>query len=372
MPKRANSKTAAPPLTERLLAWYDGCRRVLPWRAAAGTRPDPYHVVVSEFMLQQTTAATVAGRFGPFLARFPTLDALARAEEADVLHAWQGLGYYRRARALHRCARAVAARHHGRVPRDAARLRELPGIGPYTASAIRAIAFDLPDLPVDGNVLRVMARVHGVEAPLPGAARALAGLAATLTPKERAGDVAQALMDLGATVCRPRRPQCPVCPWHDVCIARRRGDAERLPRRAPRTIRPLRRALVFVLVRGDGALLFRRRPDDGLLGGLHELPSSPWQTGELDPRAALGHAPQDAPWQVRPETVRHGFTHFRLELRLAQARTAAPPPGVWCRPDERHRLALPTVMRKVLDVIGDPLDSDLAARLPAKDLEART
>jgi A/G-specific adenine glycosylase len=348
----ASGTARPPPSLERLLAWYDRHRRDLPWRAPPGRRPDPYHVLLSEVMLQQTTAATVRGRFPAFLARFPTLAALAAADQAAVLHAWQGLGYYRRARALHALAQAVMARPGGDLPQGEAALRALPGIGAYTASAVRAIAFDQPVVPVDGNVQRVLARVHRVETPLPAAATELAALAAALTPRRRAGDVAQALMDLGAIFCRPRRPRCLACPWHDGCAARAAGVAERLPRRAARAARPVRRGLAFLLARPDGAILFRRRPPEGLLGGLHELPSSPWLEGELALQAALGHAPASAGWHLHAVPVRHVFTHFVLELTLAEATTDHAPEGLWCAPEHVDRLALPSVMRKLLRHAG--------------------
>src|SRR5918996_2120654 len=342
-------------LIERLLGWYDTHRRALPWRAASGQPVSTYEVLLSEFMLQQTTAATVGARFPSFLARFPSVHALAAAEEAEVLHAWQGLGYYRRARALHACARAVVEQYGGRVPSEAAALRGLPGIGPYTASAIRAIVHGAPDVPVDGNVLRVMARLHRVETPLPDAVAQLRDLAGRLACRRRPGDLAQALMDLGATVCRPRRPACLVCPWRQACRARAAGVAEQLPRRAPKPERPLRRGLAFLLARADGAILFRRRPQGGLLGGLHELPSSPWQEGPLEIDRALGHAPARADWRVHPTPIRHGFTHFLLELTLAEAAldtgaTVDSPDAVWCTPAELGALALPTVMKKLLSV----------------------
>jgi A/G-specific adenine glycosylase len=345
---------ASPPaaLIRTLLAWYDRHRRVLPWRAAPGLRPDPYHILISETMLQQTTVAAVAPRFAAFLARFPSLGALAAAEVDDVLHAWQGLGYYRRARALHACARTVVERHGGRLPEDEDALAALPGIGPYTAAAIAAIAFARPVVPVDGNVQRVVARLHGLEAPLPGAAARLRALAGELASPHRPGDLAQALMDLGATVCRPRAPACEHCPWRPACRAAAEGSAERLPRRAERAPRPLRTGLAFLLRRGDGAILFRRRPPQGLLGGLHELPSSPWLEGPLEPDRALGHAPPAAGWCLNPGRVRHVFTHFVLELGLAEALTHAPPPGEWCPPQELHRLALPTLMIRLLHLAG--------------------
>jgi A/G-specific adenine glycosylase len=339
-------------LIRKLLAWYDLHRRVLPWRAPPGARPDPYRVLLSEIMLQQTTAATARGRFEAFIGRFPTVQALAAAGQDEILHAWQGLGYYRRARALHACARGIVEHHGGRVPAEAAALAALPGIGPYTAAAVRAIAFDQPDVPVDGNVQRVLARLFAIEAPLPAAAGRLRTLAATLAGKERVGDVAQALMDLGATVCRPRRPACDVCPWQDACKAHRAGVAEQLPRRTPRARRPVRRGLAFLLARPDGAILFRRRAEHGLLGGLHELPSSPWREGPIELRAALCHAPQTLDWRMHDGMVRHVFTHFVLELDLAEARTEAPPEGLWCAPDRLHELALPTVVKKLLALAG--------------------
>ncbi len=341
-------------LIERLLDWYDAHGRKLPWRAAAGEAPSPYQVLLSEFMLQQTTVATVKPRFAAFLARFPNVHALAAADERDVLHGWQGLGYYRRARALHACARAIVEQHGGEVPDEEAALRALPGIGPYTASAIRAIAYGAPTVPVDGNVLRVMARLHGIETPLPAGIPELRSLAAALNSTHRPGHVAQALMDLGATVCRPRRPACLVCPWRPACHAHLTGQAERLPRSPPRRERPLRRGLAFLLARPDGAILFRRRPPGGLLGGLHELPSSPWREGPLDVERALAHAPSPASWDLHPGTIRHGFTHFVLELALARGsidgNTAIDnvPGVVWCGPGEFGRLALPTLMKKIL------------------------
>ncbi len=362
-------------LIDRLLAWYDRHRRRLPWRAAPGAAAEPYHVLLSEIMLQQTTAATVSRRFPDFLARFPSLDALAAADQTDVLHAWQGLGYYRRARALHALARVVMTQHGGRLPIDEAALRALPGIGPYTANALRAIAFGQPAVPVDGNVLRVLARLHGIEVPLPAALPELNARAAALASDHRPGDLAQALMDLGATLCRPRQPRCAACPWRSACAAHATGSAEQLPRRALRPVRPIRRGLAFLLTRPDGAILFRRRPADGLLGGLHELPSSPWQEGALALDAALGHAPAPADWRLLAPPVRHAFTHFLLELTLAQGTTQATPkaialaitkvgPGaLWCRADQLDRLALPTVMRKLLRRAG--LDGQARTVSPA-------
>jgi A/G-specific adenine glycosylase len=341
-------------LIDRLLAWYHLNARKLPWRAPAGAPASPYEVLLSEFMLQQTTVATVKVRYPAFLARFPSFQALAAADESEVLHAWQGLGYYRRARALHACARAIVERHRGQVPSDQAMLRALPGIGPYTASALRAMVHEAPSVPVDGNVLRIMARLHRVEAPLPRVADHLRELAGRLACAERPRDVAQALMDLGATVCRPRRPACLVCPWRPACRAHLAGIAEQLPRRATKRERPVRRGLAFLLARADGAILFRRRPPHGLLAGLHELPSSPWQEGPLDMDRALTHAPTSTDWRLHPKTLRHAFTHFVLELALAEARIEDAAviddasEEIWCPPTDLDRLALPTLMKKLL------------------------
>jgi A/G-specific adenine glycosylase len=233
-------------------------------------------------------------------------------------------------------------------------LRALPGVGPYTASALRAIVHEAPSVPVDGNVLRIMARLHRVEVPLPAATGHLRDLAGRLAGDHRSGHVAQALMDLGATVCRPRRPGCLVCPWRTACLAHLAGVAEQLPRRAPKVERPVRRGLAFLLARPDGAILFRRRPPGGLLGGLHELPSSPWQEGPLEVDRALAHAPAATNWRLHPTSIRHGFTHFVLELTLAEARIDGAASaddlsgGIWCPPAEFDRLALPTVMKKLL------------------------
>ena len=342
------------PLARALLDWYDRHRRRLPWRAEPGTRPDPYHVWLSEIMLQQTTVPVVAGYFERFLARWPTLEALAEAELDEVLHAWQGLGYYARARNLHACARQVLADHGGQFPTDEKALRALPGIGRYTAAAIAAIAYGRPATVVDGNVERVIARLRAVETPLPAAKPALYALAAELTPRERPGDYAQAVMDLGAGVCTPRNPGCRACPWREACAGHARGLAETLPRRAPKRPRPLRHGVAFWLVRADGAVLLRRRPETGLLGGMIELPGTPWREEPWDLAEALVHAPLPRPWQALPEPVRHGFTHFEIELVVATAETGSDAGaddgicGIWCPPARFSEHALPTLTRKLV------------------------
>jgi A/G-specific adenine glycosylase len=338
----------------RLLAWYDRHRRTLPWRAAPGKRADPYRVWLSEIMLQQTTVATVGDYFRRFVERWPTVEALAAAPLDEVLSAWAGLGYYARARNLHACARAVAEAHHGDFPRDEAALLALPGIGAYTAAAIRAIAFDQPASAVDGNVERVIARLFAIDTPLPDAKTEIRLRAGRLVPGERAGDYAQAMMDLGATVCTPRSPRCVICPLMAACKARRLGIAEELPRRAPKAEKPTRRGLAFVLARKDGAILLRKRPARGLLGGMDEVPSSPWREGRLSTDEAMQAAPVPARWQILDGLVRHTFTHFHLELTVAHAVAttgglARLAPGTsWCTVDRMTERALPSVMRKVI------------------------
>ncbi len=333
---------------DRLLAWYDRARRDLPWRALPGERADPYRVWLSEVMLQQTTVEAVRPRFLRFLAEWPSLEALAAAPLEAVLDHWAGLGYYARARNLHHCAQIVVKAHGGRFPEDPDALRRLPGIGAYTAAAIAAIAFDRPVAAVDGNVVRVLARRYGIATPLPAAKREIAARAGELVPRRRAGDFAQALMDLGAMVCIPRAPDCAACPWAAGCVAHREGAPERYPVKAPRRDKPTRRGLAFWL-EAEGAVLVRRRPARGLLGGMLELPSSPWvEAGELDRDAALAHAPVAAAWQWHGRPIRHSFTHFHLELALATARLERRPPlaGLWL-PRGAVMDRLPTVMRKL-------------------------
>ncbi len=346
-PNPSRDQTAVTDVARRLLAWYDRHRRDLPWRAGPGEPADPYRVWLSEIMLQQTTVAAVIPYFRHFTDTWPGVAALAAAPLDDVLAAWQGLGYYARARNLHRCAGVVATDHGGRFPDRESALRDLPGIGPYTAAAIAAIAFGRPATPVDGNVERVVARLFRVTEPLPGAKPAIAAAAATLTPNRRPGDFAQAMMDLGATVCTPRAPECPVCPLAEGCAARRAGDAAQWPARAPRKRRPTRFGVAFWLRDGEGRVLLRRRPDSGLLGGLMELPGTEWTETAWDDAAARAEAPLAARWEPLPGEVTHTFTHFHLRLRLMAA-IGAGPSGTWEHPARFARLALPTVMKKAI------------------------
>jgi A/G-specific adenine glycosylase len=339
--------------SEALLAWYDGHARVLPWRARRGERPDPYKVWLSEIMLQQTTVKTVAPYYARFLKRWPTVEALAQAERDDVLRAWAGLGYYARARNLHACARAVAERHGGIFPDTLDALRALPGIGDYTAAAVAAIAYDMPAVPVDGNVERVMARLFAVEDELPAAKGEIKRLAHALLPARRSGDFAQALMDLGATHCSPRRPACALCPWTACCAARGRGDQETFPRKAPKREGKPRRGAAFVALRADGRILVQQRPDKGLLASMTEVPGSEW-SHDFDDRRALRASPHlsGAKWRRLPGAVSHVFTHFPLKLTVYLAhlpKAARAPHGArWVKIADLPGEALPKVMRKVI------------------------
>jgi A/G-specific adenine glycosylase len=340
-----------------LLAWYDRHRRVLPWRAAPGERSDPYRVWLSEIMLQQTTVKAVGPYYARFLALWPNVRSLAAAPLDDVLKAWAGLGYYARARNLHACARAVVERHDGKFPHSEAELRSLPGIGAYTAAAVAAIGFDAPATPVDGNIERVIARLYAIDTPLPAAKPEIFRLASALTPARRAGDFAQAMMDLGATICSPKRPACALCTWNESCMARARGDAETFPLRLPKREGTLRRGAAFVAHRADGSLLLRTRPVKGLLGGMTEVPTTQW-TQDFDEDSALDGVPRFATgrksvvWRRIPGVVRHTFTHFPLELSVyaaeVSANTPAPAGTRWIALADIGGEALPSLMRKVV------------------------
>ncbi|WP_027543645.1 A/G-specific adenine glycosylase [Bradyrhizobium sp. WSM2254] len=360
---KAKPEPVQPEVSSRptlLLQWYDRHRRRLPWRAAPGEVSDPYRVWLSEIMLQQTTVKAVGPYFEKFVARWPDVTALGRASQDDVLRMWAGLGYYSRARNLHACAVAVTREHGGVFPATEEGLRALPGIGPYTAAAIAAIAFDRRTMPVDGNIERVVSRLFAVEEELPQAKPLIQQLAATLLAdsgagdeKSRAGDSAQALMDLGASICTPKKPACSLCPLNAGCLARAQGTQETFPRKAPKKSGTLRRGAAFVVTRGD-ELLVRSRPEKGLLGGMTEVPGSDWLAGQEDATAK-----QQAPalkglsrWQRRVGVVTHVFTHFPLELVVyaakAEARTRAPAGMRWVPIATLAGEALPNVMRKVI------------------------
>jgi A/G-specific adenine glycosylase len=345
----------AKPDPRALLAWYDRHRRRLPWRALPGETAEPYRVWLSEIMLQQTTVKAVAPYYAAFLQRWPSVRKLAAAPLGDVLRAWAGLGYYARARNLHACAKAVAERHGGAFPDSESELRALPGIGAYTAAAIAAIAFDRRAVAIDGNIERVVARLFAVEEALPAAKAEIRRLAEMLVPSRRPGDFTQAMMDLGATICTPKKPACALCPWMNDCAARARGDAETFPRKAPKIEGKLRRGASFVVKRADDCVLVRTRPAKGLLGGMTEVPSTAW-THDFDEADALTHAPLKARWRRVAGAVEHGFTHFPLRqsvyVATVPANTKAPAGMRWVPLAVLHDEALPNVMRKVIAHAG--------------------
>ncbi len=334
---------------QAILTWYDAHRRELPWRAEPGVRPDPYRVWLSEIMLQQTTVKAVIPYFKVFLERWPSIHALGATSLDEVLAAWAGLGYYSRARNLHACAREISL---SGFPRGEAELRRLPGIGVYTAAAIAAIAFDKPAAAVDGNVERVLARLFALAAPVPSVKPQVRSLAGRLTPKNRAGDYAQAMMDLGATICTPRAPSCQCCPVQTFCAGVAQGKPERYPIRPPKAARPVRCGDAFVIVRKSGKrmhILLRRRPERGLLGAMMEVPCTGWAVdgGNINPDVARAN------WR-EAGTVRHTFTHFQLEMRVFAAPygqvagEAHAFGGEWAAVEELPRFALPAVMKKAV------------------------
>jgi len=330
-----------------LLAWYDRHARVMPWRAApgSGTRPDPYRIWLSEVMLQQTTVAAVRAYFQRFTTRWPTVADLAAAPDADVMAEWAGLGYYARARNLLKCARAVQTR--GGFPEDYEGLLTLPGIGPYTAAAVAAIAYDQPATVVDGNVERVMARLFNVDAPLPAAKPELTALAASLTPQTRPGDYAQAVMDLGATICTPRNPACGICPLRPFCAAQAAGVQASLPRKTPKAEKPTRQGALWLARHPDGRWLVEERPAKGLLGGMIGFPGTGW-----DSKTALDAPPVQGNW-ADAGAIRHTFTHFHAELTVLAATTNAPPDHGMFQPVNPK--SLPTLMRKAFDLASATL-----------------
>ncbi|TPM35031.1 A/G-specific adenine glycosylase [Mesorhizobium sp. B2-3-4] len=337
----------------RLLAWYDAHHRELPWRVsprdhARGAQPDPYRIWLSEVMLQQTTVEAVKSYFRAFVEKWPDVMALAAAPIEDVMKAWAGLGYYSRARNLKACADLVASRG-GRFPDTETGLRELPGIGAYTSAAIAAIAFDRPAAVVDGNVERVVTRLFSITTPLTEAKPEIRAYVERMVPAKRPGDFAQAMMDLGATICTPRRPSCMLCPLREGCSAILSGDPERFPVRLPKADKPLRRGAAFVAVRDDGAILLRKRPEKGLLGGMTEVPTTGW-TARMDGATTRAAAPFAGDWR-RAGTITHVFTHFALELEIFHTHTKGEvlERHFWSPAVEVSGEALPTVMKKAIE-----------------------
>ncbi|APH71231.1 A/G-specific adenine glycosylase [Aquibium oceanicum] len=338
----------------QLLAWYDRHHRSLPWRLppariAAGERPDPYRVWLSEIMLQQTTVQAVKPYFETFTSRWPSVRALAGAPGDDIMKVWAGLGYYSRARNLKKCAEAVVERFGGEFPADLDLLKSLPGIGDYTAAAIAAIAFDRPVAVVDGNVERVATRLRSIATPLPAAKPQIRAFVQSILPAARPGDFAQATMDLGATICTPRRPACALCPVNGDCLAFLGDEPERFPVKAPKAEKPKRLGAAFVAQRNDGAILLRKRPETGLLGGMSEPPTSGW-TSRQDGEPGLEAAPFEAEWEPAG-MVGHVFTHFELRLSVYRANIdrAAPDGCWWSAAADIHSEALPTVMKKAIE-----------------------
>ncbi|MEP4195076.1 MAG: A/G-specific adenine glycosylase [Aliishimia sp.] len=340
-----------------ILDWYDVHARVMPWRTSpqdrkTGIVPNPYHIWLSEVMLQQTTVAAVKEYFRKFVSLWPSVDHLAAAQDADVMAAWAGLGYYARARNLLKCARVISDELNGQFPRTQEELQKLPGIGPYTSAAIASIAFDQPATVLDGNVERVMSRLYNDATPLPAAKPVFYAYAEGLTPKKRAGDHAQAVMDLGATICTPRNPACGICPWRMPCQARIAGTAVELPKKTPKKAKPVRQGIAYVARRPDGAWLLETRPDKGLLGGMLGWPGSDWS------EAPTPAPPFEGKWRHLPGDVRHTFTHFHLILQIQTAwlptdvspQTGEFVPAAVFRPSD-----LPTVMRKVFDLAGSEM-----------------
>jgi A/G-specific adenine glycosylase len=355
------SKLQGDSFSKSVLDWYDRNRRDLPWRALPGEKPDPYAVWLSEVMLQQTTVAAVAAYYRKFLALWPGVEHLASASTESVMQAWAGLGYYSRARNLHACAQKIVADFGGRFPEDVANLQKLPGVGPYTAAAIAAIAFDRKATVVDGNIERVAARNLALETELPAGKKDIAAFVEAVTPERRPGDFAQALMDLGAGVCTPRNPSCLLCPLKAGCKGFASGRPQDFPRKAAKKPRPLRRGAIFYLRRADGAVLTRTRPPRGLLGGMVEFCGSDWKHQRAADWAlrrfeqGAPDAPQGAPiagvnWAHAGE-VDHVFTHFALSLSVfvgaAPHGARVPDACCWLDAAEMRIAALPSVMRKV-------------------------
>jgi len=340
-----------------LLDWYDTQGRSLPWRAKGRDIPDPYRVWLSEIMLQQTTVITVMPYFENFVQTWPTLNDLADADLDQVLHAWQGLGYYARARNLHKCAKAVVDEYGGQFPDDEKKLLKLPGIGPYTAAAISAIAFKRPTAPVDGNIERVFARLMALGEPSPGLRTDVACALLLTVPEQRPGDFVQALMDLGATVCTPKNPQCNTCPWMNLpaggCLAFAQGNATAYPVKKPKRKKPVRRGIAFWAENSEGGVYIRRRHEKGLLGGMMEFPSTDWRESPWDLNEAIGDAPFNADWQTLSGVVKHTFTHFHLELTVCLGRNAVfvqtegDDRGIWSSVEGLGQYALPTLMKKI-------------------------
>jgi len=341
-------------MRRKLLTWYDSHKRELPWRVKTNRKKDPYKIWLSEIMLQQTTVKAVGPYFQHFLKTWPTIDKLAKATLDDVLRVWQGLGYYSRARHMHKCAKLICNNFSGRFPNTEEQLEQLPGIGPYTAAAISAIAFDKPANVVDGNIERVITRIFGIFTPFPEAKTIVKDCAAKLAPKTtrgRPGDYAQAVMDLGAIVCRPKKPLCDLCPWKKCCIANQRNFVDQVPQKVSKKVKPVRKGIVFLALMSDGSLFLRRRPETGLLGGMMEFPSTNWLERSISPEEICEAAPFKTQWVKITGTVTQPFTHFELQLQVRVAVVENKPKsseGIWVDRNRLDDFALPNIMKKVL------------------------
>lgn len=338
-----------------LLPWYDEHQRTLPWRAPAGQKPNPYYVLLSEIMLQQTTVPTVISYFNRFIEKWPTLADFATASLDEIYHAWQGLGYYSRAKNLHRCIQEICEKHQGEIPRQEDILRTLPGIGPYTAAAVAAIAYDAPTVPVDGNIVRVFTRFHAILTPLPALKTEVFQKIHTITPPHRSGDFAQSLMDLGSRICQPRKAQCPICPLQSQCKGYATGLADELPKRGIKTKVPTRYGLIFWEETPEGYVRINRRPDKGLLANLIEIPGTdwrdtPWSADDLTQALSTHRNIDTITWHWIDGEVKHTFTHFHLHLKMIKIINphADITQGLWAKKDEFATYPLPTVMKKVI------------------------
>lgn len=340
-----------------MLDWYARHGRSLPWRVPPSDRkngvlPDPYHVWLSEVMLQQTTVVTVGRYFQNFLQKWPAITDLAAAETDDVMVAWAGLGYYSRARNLKACAEIIARDHNGCFPQTKDELEALPGIGDYTAAAIAAIAFGERTAVVDGNIERVVTRQLAEATPPPTAKAICRTFMGRVTPQERPGDFVQAMMDLGATICTPRKPACARCPIAKSCRARRQGTMLDFPVKPQKKAKPTRRGAAFIAQRQDGAIWLVRRPDKGMLGGMAGLPTTDWSS-KADGSVDETQAPGPGPWR-RIGTVKHTFTHFHLAMDVFAAEIEqVDDDGWWCMLDALDGAALPTLFRKAIDLASE-------------------
>ncbi len=354
MPITAKVKQKAPQkFAHRLLEWYGMHAREMPWRTMPsdhkkGKRSNPYHVWLSEIMLQQTQVTTVRDYFLKFISLWPTIDNLAAADEEDILKAWAGLGYYSRARNLKKCADIIMHEYSGKFPRTYDQLIKLPGIGDYTASAIASIAFDQAVPVIDGNVERVMARHRRIEKTFPEAKPETRAMLETLLDQEKPGEFAQSMMDLGATICTPKKPSCSLCPINDDCLAHENGQQEQFPHKKAKTKKPKRVGAAFVIENNSGAIFLCKRPDKGLLASMTQVPTTQWDSRN-DGATGLSSQPFVSEW-VNTGSAHHVFTHFELELEvwLTRSNHVQSMEGWWCKKEELEEEALPTVMRKVL------------------------